>query len=65
MSWIKISRRGVKEIRKLPHTNQLYLKQRLFGLKMYEGSDLHQHINIFVKFLQTLGDYHYIQERNY
>jgi hypothetical protein len=28
-------------------TNKLYLNQRLYGLKMAEGSDLSQHINVF------------------
>ena len=28
-------------------TNKLYLKQRLYGLKMQEGSNLAQHVNIF------------------
>ena len=28
-------------------TNKLYLKQRLYGLKMAGGSDLSQHINVF------------------
>ena len=28
-------------------TNKLYLKQKLCGLKMVEGSDLSQHINVF------------------
>jgi hypothetical protein len=34
-------------------TNKLYLKQRLYGLKMAEGSDLSQHINVFN---QIIGD---------
>ena len=34
-------------------TNKLYLKQRLYGLKMVEGSDLSQHINVFN---QIIGD---------
>ncbi|KAK4405727.1 Retrovirus-related Pol polyprotein from transposon TNT 1-94 [Sesamum angolense] len=28
-------------------TNKLYLKQRLYGLKMQEGLDLAQHVNVF------------------
>jgi len=28
-------------------TNKLYLKQKLYGLKMQEGNDLAQHVNIF------------------
>ena len=34
-------------------TNKLYLKQRLYSLKMAEGSDLSQHINVFN---QIIGD---------
>jgi hypothetical protein len=34
-------------------TNKLYLKQQLYGLKMVEGSDLSQHINVFN---QIIGD---------
>ena len=30
-------------------TNKLYLKQRLYGLKMLEGNDLAQHVNISIK----------------
>lgn len=28
-------------------TNKLYMKQKLYGLKMQEGSDLQWHINVF------------------
>ncbi|KAL0448239.1 UNVERIFIED_CONTAM: Retrovirus-related Pol polyprotein from transposon TNT 1-94 [Sesamum latifolium] len=28
-------------------TNKLYMKQRLYGLKMQEGSNLAQHVNVF------------------
>ena len=28
-------------------SNKLYLKQKLYGLKMTEGSDLSQHLNVF------------------
>jgi hypothetical protein len=34
-------------------TNKLYLKQWLYGLKMVEGSDLSQYINVFS---QIIGD---------
>jgi hypothetical protein len=34
-------------------TNKLYLKQQLYNLKMVEGSDLSQHINVFN---QIIGD---------
>lgn len=28
-------------------TNKLYLKQKLYGLKMQEGADLTAHVNVF------------------
>ncbi|KAL0451879.1 UNVERIFIED_CONTAM: Retrovirus-related Pol polyprotein from transposon TNT 1-94 [Sesamum latifolium] len=36
-------------------TNKLYLKQRLYGLKMQEGSDLAQHMNIFNQIITDLA----------
>ena len=35
-------------------TNKLYLKQKLYGLKMVEGSDLSQHINVFNQIISDL-----------
>ena len=35
-------------------TQKLYLKQKLFGLKMQEGSDLAEHINIFNQLVADL-----------
>ena len=35
-------------------TRKLYLKQKLFGLKMQEGSDLAEHINIFNQLVADL-----------
>ena len=35
-------------------TNKLYLKQKLFGLKMTEGTDLSQHINVFNQIVSDL-----------
>jgi len=35
-------------------TNKLYLKQRLYGLKMAECSDLSQHINVFNQIINDL-----------
>ena len=35
-------------------TNKLYLKQKLYGLKMAEGSDLSQHINVFNQIISDL-----------
>jgi hypothetical protein len=35
-------------------TNKLYLKQWLYGLKMAEGSDLSQHINMFNQIIGNL-----------
>jgi hypothetical protein len=34
--------------------NKLYAKQRLYGLRMQEGSDLQQHINVFQNILTDL-----------
>ena len=35
-------------------TNKLYLKQQLYSLKMAEGLDLSQHINVFNKIINDL-----------
>jgi hypothetical protein len=35
-------------------TQKLYLKQKLFGLKMQEGSDLAEHINVFNQLVADL-----------
>ena len=35
-------------------TNKLYLKQKLYGLKMAESSDLSQHINVFNQIISDL-----------
>ena len=35
-------------------TNKLYLKQKLYGLKMLEGLDLSQHINLFNQVIGNL-----------
>ena len=35
-------------------TNKLYLKQKLYGLKMQEGTDLAQHINFFNHIISDL-----------
>ena len=35
-------------------TNKLYLKQKLYGLKMAEGLDLSQHINVFNQIISDL-----------
>ena len=36
-------------------TNKLYLKQRLYGLKMQEGSNLAQHVNVFNQIITDLA----------
>ena len=36
-------------------TNKLYLKQKLYGLKMQEGSDLAQHVNVFNQIITDLA----------
>ncbi|KAL0350081.1 UNVERIFIED_CONTAM: Retrovirus-related Pol polyprotein from transposon TNT 1-94 [Sesamum radiatum] len=38
-----------------PITNKLYLKQRLYRLKMQEGSNLAQHVNIFNQIITDLA----------
>ena len=35
-------------------TNKLYLKQKLYGLKMAESADLSQHINVFNQIISDL-----------
>ena len=35
-------------------TNKLYLKHKLYGLKMADGSDLSQHINVFNQIISDL-----------
>jgi hypothetical protein len=48
--WLKLeSRYMLKSL-----TNKLYLKQRLYGFKMAEGSNLSQHINVFNKIIGNL-----------
>ena len=37
-------------------TTKLYLKQKLYGLKMQEGSDLAEHINVFNQVVADLGN---------
>jgi hypothetical protein len=49
-AWLKLkSRYMLKSL-----TNKLYLKQRLYGLKMVEGLDLSQHINMFNQIISDL-----------
>ena len=36
-------------------TRKLYLKQKLYGLKMQEGSDLAEHINVLNQLIADLG----------
>jgi hypothetical protein len=47
--WLKLKSRYMSKLL----TNKLYLKQRLYSLKMAEGSDFSQHINVFN---QIIGD---------
>jgi hypothetical protein len=47
--WLKLESRYMSK----SLTNKLYLKQRLYSLKMAEGLDLSQHINVFN---QIIGD---------
>jgi hypothetical protein len=48
--WLKLESRYMSK----SLTNKLYLKQRLYGLKMAEGSDLSQHINVFNQIIGNL-----------
>ena len=41
--WLKLKSRYMSK----SLMNKLYLKQRLYGLKMAKGSDLSRHINVF------------------
>ena len=36
-------------------TQKLYLKQKLYGLKMQQGLDLADHINVFNQLIANLG----------
>jgi len=36
-------------------TNKLYLKQKLYGMKMQEGNDLAQHVNIFNQIITDIA----------
>ena len=36
-------------------TTKLYLKQKLYGLKMQEGSDLVEHLNVFNQLVADLA----------
>jgi hypothetical protein len=48
--WLKLKSRYMSK----SLTNKLYLKQRLYGLKMAEGSNLSQHINMFNQIIDDL-----------
>ena len=48
--WLKLESRYMFK----PLTNKLYLKQKLYGLKMAEGLDLSQYINVFNQIISDL-----------
>ena len=48
--WLKLESRYMSK----SLTNKLYLKQKLYGLKMAKGSDLSQHINVFNQIISDL-----------
>ena len=48
--WLKLENRYMSK----SLTNKLYLKQKLYGLKMADGSDLSQHINVFNQIISDL-----------
>jgi hypothetical protein len=48
--WLKLESRYMSK----SLTNKLYLKQRLYNMKMAEGSNLSQHINMFNQIIDDL-----------
>jgi hypothetical protein len=48
--WLKLKSRYISK----SLMNKLYLKQRLYGLKMEEGSNLSQHISMFNQIIDDL-----------
>ena len=48
--WLKLESRYMSK----SLTNKLYLKQKLYGLKMTESLDLSQHINVFNQIINDL-----------
>jgi hypothetical protein len=48
--WLKLERRYMSK----SLTNKLYLKQKLYGLKMSEVTNLNQHINLFNHIISDL-----------
>ena len=48
--WLKLESRYMSK----SLTNKLYLKQKLYGLKMAESSDLSQHMNVFNQIISDL-----------
>jgi len=48
--WAKLESRYIS----LSLSNKLYLKHKLFGLKMSEGTDLNRHVNVFNQIISDL-----------
>jgi hypothetical protein len=48
--WEKLESRYIS----LSLSNKLYLKHKLFGLKMSEGTDLNRHVNVFNQIISDL-----------
>ena len=48
--WLKLESRYMS----MSLTNKLYLKQKLYGLKMVESLDLSQHVNVFNQIISDL-----------
>ena len=48
--WLKLESRYMSK----SLTNKFYLKQKLYGLKMVEGSNISQHINVFNQIISDL-----------
>ncbi|RVW71367.1 Retrovirus-related Pol polyprotein from transposon TNT 1-94 [Vitis vinifera] len=49
-NWLKLESRYMSKLLR----NKVYLKQKLYGLKMVEGSDLSQHINVLNHIISDL-----------
>ena len=49
-NWLKLESRYMSKLLR----NKLYLKQKLYGLKMVEGSNLSQHINVLNHIISDL-----------
>ena len=58
--WLKLESRYMSKLL----TNKLYLKQKLYGLKMADGSDLSQHIKVFNHIISDLKQIDVIEDED-